>query len=140
VSLGREEFGLKSEEYIVSSFWDSTSWRVRKNDLLFSGTILPHGTILLAVRELKKIECFYIGSNLHISQGLEIERFQIGEGELNLQFSRGKRLEGYIELSLPSIPRSVIHQGKVVKWVRTSDSSYRFLLEGEDPGLLSITY
>ena len=140
VSLGREAFGLKSEEYVVSSFWDSTSWHVGENDRLFSGTILPHGTILLAVRELKKIESSYIGSNLHISQGLEIERFQIGEGGLNLQFSRDKRLTGYLELSLPSIPRSAIHQGKAVKWVRTNNSSYRFFLEGEDPGKLSITY
>ena len=140
VSLGCEAFGLKSEEYVVSSFWDSTSWRVGENDLLFSGTILPHGTILLAVRELKKKEGFYIGSDLHISQGLEIERFQIGERELNLQFSLDKRLAGYIELSLPGIPRSAVHQGKAVKWVRTSDNSYRFFLEGEDPGIFTITY
>jgi alpha-galactosidase len=140
VSLGCEAFGLKNEEYIVSSFWDSTSWRVGKNDLLFSGTILPHVTLLLAVRALKKAESFYIGSNLHISQGLEIERFQIGNGELNLQFSQEKRLAGYIELSLPSIPRAATHQGKVVKWVPTNAGSYRFFLEDENPGILSITY
>ena len=140
VSLGNEAFGLKSEEYIVSSFWDSTSWRVGENDLLFSGTILPHATLLLAVRACKKAEGFYIGSNLHISQGLEIERFQVGKGELNLKFSRDKRLAGNIELSLPRIPRSVICQGKAVKWVQTDDSSYRFFLEYEDPDILSITY
>ena len=140
VSLRCEAFSLKSEEYIVSSFWDSTSWVVSENDVLFSGTILPHATLLLAVRTLRKGEGSYIGSNLHISQGLEIERFQIGEGELNLQFSRDKQLAGYIELSLPRLPRSAIYQGKVVKWVRIRDSSYRFFLEGEDPDILSITY
>ena len=140
VSLGCEAFNIKSEKYLVSSFLDSTSWRVGENDMLFSGNILPHATLLLAVRALQEGEGFYIGSNLHISQGLEIERFQIGEGELNLEFLRGKRLTGYIELSLPRMPRSAIYHGKTVKWIRTRHSSYRFFLECEDPDILSITY
>ena len=140
VSLGYEAFGLKKDEFIVSSFWNSKSWRVGEKDLLFSGTILPHATVLLAVRILKKNGSFYIGSDLHISQGLEIEKCQFSKRELNLQFSQEKRLTGYIELSLPRIPRSANHQGKAVKWIRTSESSYRFFIEGENPGTLSITY
>ena len=107
---------------------------------MFLGTLLPLATLLLADRVLKKAEGFYIGSNPHISQGLEIQSLKIGERELDLQFSRDKQLAGYIELSLPSIPRSAIHQGKAVKRVRISDSSYRLFLEREDPDILFITY
>ncbi|MCD6577592.1 MAG: alpha-galactosidase [Anaerolineaceae bacterium] len=140
ISLGCEAFGLKKDEFIISSFWDSTSWRVGEGEYLFSGTVLPHATVLLAIRSLKKNECFYIGSDLHISQGLEIEKCSFGKRELNLQFSQGKVLTGYIELSLPDVPQSAIYQGKGIEWIRISENGYRFFIEGENPGILSVMY
>ena len=139
ITLRTGMFGLPDAAYIVSSFWESKSWLCEKNNPLFTGVIQSHESVLLAVRKQTKDAIYFIGSNLHISQGLEVESLQIEKNEINLRFSDHKRLCGHIDIMLPDEPKKANHNNKKVDWVSLNDAVYRFLIN-DDPGLLTISF
>ncbi|MDO9545441.1 MAG: alpha-galactosidase [Pelolinea sp.] len=139
ISFKSEMFGMPDAAYIVSSFWNHKTWMCEQRFPLFVGTIQPHETVLLAVRKQTKNNISYIGSDLHISQGLEVENLQIENNEIKLQFSDHKRLYGHIDFMLPGKPKETTHNGKKVDWIMVNNAIYRFMVD-DDPGLFSITY
>lgn len=139
ISLRPEEFGLPKAAYTVSSFWENKSWECGKNVPLFEGSVQPHGTILLSVRRCTKESISYVGSNLHISQGLEVEKLKFGKNKLNLWFSKHKRLCGHIDLVIPNEPIRAVHNDKKADWIFLYNRVYRFMID-DDPGLLTIDY
>lgn len=139
ISLQVNRFGLPDAEYVVRSFWSCKSWLCDEKAPLFTGTVQPHETVLLAVRWRSVGKGSYIGGNIHISQGLEVEKLRNEKNKIDIWFSQKKRLCGHIDLVLPRKPKKATHNGKSVDWVTVNSAIYRFIL-WDDPGLLSIHY
>jgi alpha-galactosidase len=138
-SLQAEDFGLPKGTYYVSSFWESQSWECGKNTPIYEGIVQPHETILLSVRQYSQESIFFIGSNLHISQGLEIEKMTFSKNEIHFQFSNDRHLEGFIDLLLPKVPKKSVLNNSAIEYIPKGRNIYRFKIEG-DPGLLTISY
>ncbi|MBP7228121.1 MAG: hypothetical protein KA988_03355, partial [Longilinea sp.] len=116
-----QQFQLPSDNYWVSSFWDERILSVKAGQTLPLGPIAAHGCALLAVRAQQPGKAQYLGSNLHVSQGLEINDWQENELVLTLKLSLPRQSEGSITLSLPRAPRSTAPH-----WQEIQSGIYRF--------------
>jgi alpha-galactosidase len=111
-----KDFRLSAQEYWVRSFWEKNSRFVSKGCNLWAGEIPAHGVILLSIRMANLEKPQFIGSDLHISQGLEIINWKPKKRQLHFDMNLGRIAEGQIELYLPFLAKSMIQDGKQVEW------------------------
>ncbi len=71
--------------YIAREFWSGETEISWSQGWLNPQSIPPHGVLLLAVRLFQPDLPQYLGSDLHISQGLEVAGWQASTGSLDLQ-------------------------------------------------------
>lgn len=95
-------------QYIAREIWTGKI-DVLQNSLCIED-IPAHGVKLFAVREYSNDQANYVGSNLHISQGLELLEWQVKENEIFCLMALPRKVKGEIFLYLPNTP-SVIMQG-----------------------------
>lgn len=124
--LQANEFYLDpTSEYIAREFWSGEF-----HDLTGESFTLPeappHGVALLALRRQTHQRPQYVGSDLHISQGLEVAAWQPEPDGLTVSLSRPGRAEGSVYLSLPDEPDRATLAGRPVKWQAAGPQIYRF--------------
>jgi len=106
-ALVLDEFDLTEGDYYFRSFWDDRVWQTDGNRTIFSGMILSHGVLLLAARKIEKSPAAYLGSDLHISQGLEITSWNVEDQELEFAVNPGKKLSGKVDIFLKFDPNQI---------------------------------
>jgi alpha-galactosidase len=117
------------------AYWGREFWRSEVGLLSEKGWAFPacppHSVILLAVRPHTPERPQYLGSDLHISQGLELEswRWEPSSGELSFCLSRPDRARGVVDLALPRPPRLAALNGKPLTWEQFDPGVYRFALQ-----------
>ncbi|MBL7161585.1 MAG: alpha-galactosidase [Anaerolineales bacterium] len=136
VRLTLEKFDLDPDAaYLSRSFWEGASGCVSGGSLDLSA-IPPHGVRLLALRPTPPVSPpraggteggVYLGSNLHISQGLEVTQWSTSTpGGVRLQLERPGKSQGEIELYLPRVPQRATLNQKEITWRTTSVDCYSF--------------
>ena len=84
VTLETGDFHLPDQAYWVRSFWDNKVWQVKAGSPLFSGSMPAHAPLLLALRPCLTGQPQYLGSSVHISQGIEVEQWTVKKGKAGL--------------------------------------------------------
>lgn len=130
LALHPNEFYLDSQtEYIARSFWDGKIYRFSERagvcEISFPG-VPPHGVVLLSVRPLRGRLPQYLGSDLHISQGMEVAAWESHSGSISLRLERPGPASGQIYLSLPHSPRRAFLDGATLSWSDLGDGSFAF--------------
>jgi alpha-galactosidase len=132
MTLRLAEYQLDEGEYWAREFW---SGRVRRfsGDELALEALPAHGAALLAVRRSLPDQPQYLGSDLHVSQGLEATAWEWGGDalELRLRLERPGRAQGHIDLALPSPPKRATLEGAPLSWIELEEGCYRFTVEFE---------
>lgn len=124
-----QTFYLSGESYHLHSFWDDKSLTCRAREAVNLSPIPPHGVALLAAYPLSPEGITYAGSSLHISQGLEVKRWQLMEEGLELELDLGRSFEGWFDLLLNQTPQSV--SGNVLRWQEFNKGCFRFFVQSE---------
>ena len=94
------KFFLESDKiYYAHSFWDGTTQEIR-DGIISLENIPPHSTKLIALRTKKEGASLYLGSNLHVSQGLEIINWQENDNQLTFTIKRPFKMDGFVDLNL----------------------------------------
>ena len=130
------DFYLDREKaYLARSFWDGQPYLVTlkqgwanpalPGDLVFKA-VPPHGVVLLALRQLKKDIPQYLGSSLHISQGMELADWQVNSSGLSLRLERPGLAQGQVDLSLPTQPKAAWLNAEPLAWQPLEHQVYRF--------------
>ncbi len=127
VNLLLEKLDLETgKEYMARVFWDGKSTRVSE-DVIDLRCIPPHGVRLLSLRSKTKAVPIYLGSDLHISQGLEVAQWSVTNSEgVHLQLERPGKSQGQIELYLPQPPKRALINQKEIAWHSTGQDCYAF--------------
>jgi alpha-galactosidase len=115
--LRRADYGLTGNSLWVRSFWSNKLVNVDRSETVWNQSVPPHGVVLLAVYQNEGENPQYLGSNLHISQGQEVQKWCWDENELMIELGLNRKADGYIEIYLPKIPKEVrldTHQVNVV--------------------------
>ncbi len=139
IRLPLERFDLDSaKNYRARAFWEGNLGQV-SGGLLDLGAIPPHGVNLIALRPAPTDEPIYLGSDLHISQGLEVTQWSVATPEgVRLQLERPGKAQGEIELYLPRLPQRAILDQKEIIWRATGEDRYTFPLGFDQTAVLEI--
>ncbi|MBU0510749.1 MAG: alpha-galactosidase, partial [Chloroflexi bacterium] len=134
--LPLEKFDLDPDgDYFARSFWDGTTARIGGGVLTLRG-IPAHGVRLLSLRRMGAV---YLGSDLHISQGLEVTQWVESPSNLRVRLERPGKARGEIEVALPRPPDKVVLNQKPVACQSAGQGRYRIPVEFERIGELEIT-
>jgi alpha-galactosidase len=124
-TLPLENFHLDSQRiYYLRSFWDGRLERVENGMLPLTG-IPPHGVVLFAVRPTKIDVPQYLGGDLHISQGLEITKWETSSSQMRLNISRLGFSQGQIDIYSPNTPKKAFVNTKETTWKILLPNCYR---------------
>ena len=136
ITLSLEEVDLPPGDYFTREFWSGKVEQISRN-VLGLKEIPAHGVKLLALTPASfsspgevpkgKVGPLYLGSDLHISQGLEVAEWSTSpSNEVCLEIARPGKVHGVIDLYLPRSPGKAFlnHQG--MKWHFLGDGCYRF--------------
>jgi hypothetical protein len=122
--------GLPEGDYFAREFWSGNTWRVSGKTLQIFA-IAPHGVNLLALRALpvgvdQETQPVYLGSDLHLSQGLEVSDWQSGSSGLRFTLVRPGDSHGVVDLWLPYPPEVASLDQTPIAWQRLPDGIFRF--------------
>ncbi len=139
ISLPLKIFGLDpNQAYLSRAFWEGASGQVSGGSLELSG-IPPHGVRLLSLRPDPQGEPVYLGSNLHISQGIEVTQWSVTTPErVRLQIERPGKSQGEIELYLPRAPKRATLNQKEITWNTSGKDCYTFPVRFDQSAVLEI--
>ncbi len=130
-SLHLSDFRLPSSgRWILRSFWKEKV--LVSEGGAFEVNVPPHGTVLLAARKFTPDVPIYAGSNLHISQGLEVSQWNYSEGHLSFDIDLPTHLSGYCELFLPFTPQITKIQSLENPIQKLTANHYRIDLQLKD--------
>ena len=102
----------------MREFW-SGEWAEVENGHVFRD-VPPHGVRVLTLSPLQKTA--YLGSDLHLSQGIELSAWKLRGSTLSLELNLGREAEGRIYLYCQSAPASVTVDKQEVSWVQETDN------------------
>jgi alpha-galactosidase len=131
ITLPLEKLDLDPGDYFVREFWMGESSRISE-DLLSLKGIPAHGVKLIALTPSPPVKegepsALYLGSNLHISQGLEVTRWTVTpKNRVRFSLTRPGESQGEVELYLPGDPSRILVDHQEVKWQTLGNGQYRF--------------
>ena len=112
LTLKLSDWSLEKQDYLMREFW-SGEVAVVADHYTFK-QVPAHGVRLVAVRESAPIA--YLGSDLHLSQGVELKEWHLDASRLEFKLDLGRHVEGYCFLWLLSSPSQVMQNGKPIEW------------------------
>jgi len=139
--LKARDFNLTDEqEYWGYSFWGGASFKIPPGGAGPGMSLPPHGVLLAAVREHVPSQAQYLGSSLHLSQGLEVTAWEPYTGGLRFSLERPGSAYGQVELALPSSIHSASLNGTPLEWEATQEGCFRFEVKFNGKGQVEIEY
>ena len=88
----------------VREFWTGQIGQISNTTPLILEDVPPHGVRVLAARPYMPERPMYIGSDLHLSQGREVNTWHQGHDEIRFSLDVGHQASGKILLHLPRSP------------------------------------
>ena len=123
--LPLEQFDLLAESYVARSFWTGESNCTQGGSLTLE-PILAHGVCLLSLTpDPGTGQPLYLGSDLHISQGLEVAQWSATNREVDFLLQRPGHAQGQVELHLASPPTQIILDNQDISWEQSGPEIYR---------------
>ena len=134
----------RSEELYIREFWSGETHQLlhagaEEKSLIFT-RVPAHGAIVLAVRPRYPYRPQYLGSSLHISQGLEVSRWQPNEKSLEMELRRPGHSSGQIELALPGKIETATLNDSPIAWRTVLNGVYSFDLDFDQCASIEIKY
>jgi alpha-galactosidase len=132
------EFDLDpSTNYYASEFWGERLSLIEGGCTSFE-QVPSHGVILLAIRPQDPVSFQYLGSNMHISQGLEVVNWVTTANTLSFRLERPGQAQGHLTVGLPGSPHQAALDGQSITWTEAFPSCYRFAVDFYQTGALHI--
>jgi alpha-galactosidase len=137
-----EDFNVSEEDFPAGSalvgrdFWNDEFVFFQADGVTVR--IAAHGVALLALRSIESDEPQYLGSNLHISQGLEVSGWYTSAGQTLIELTRPGHAEGVVDVHLPNPPLQASFGETRIPWERINDKIYRFHVAFDEIGELNI--
>lgn len=117
LELNLRAFGLEGKPWLMREFWTG-EWAEVETQFTFQ-QVPAHGVRLMTLSPLQKIA--YLGSDLHVSQGIELQSWKVTRSRISLQLNLGREAEGRIHLYCQSVPLSVKVDGQEVYWIQETE-------------------
>lgn len=125
-------------------FWNQKVSRVSAGRIEIP-SLAPHGIALFAVRPILENQPQYLGSDLHISQGLEITGWESTDSALRILLELPHQVKGNLFLSLPVqgekplIALNAVTK-EAIRWENIENNVFVFHLEFDQRAELTLSY
>jgi alpha-galactosidase len=119
-----ERFGLPVP-VLARTWWEDRFLPLSGEPLTFPH-VPAHGCVLLAVRQVSPDRPQYMGSSLHISQGMEVNAFTIVKNRVRVDFDLPRSAAGVVDIALPMPVESAEMSGQPVSYSPVAEGIYRF--------------
>ncbi len=112
--LTPELFKLPPGKYWAREFW---SWKIASvsAETPIRMTLPPHGCAVFTLQVVNAGEPVYLGSDLHLSQGMELAEWRVDSMHIEATLRLPRRAAGVISLHLPASPQAIQVNGKLVE-------------------------
>jgi alpha-galactosidase len=107
LTLSASEYQLPECDYWVSEFWGGTTALVKEGREIRFNKVPAHGCVVTAWRRAQTGQAVYLGSDLHISQGIEIAEWKVSGKEINTTLRLPRKASGKIKLFMPGEVKEV---------------------------------
>ncbi len=139
-TLPLSRFGLPPGEYEAREFWTGESMRVLEG-LLHLKCIPAHGVRLLSLRPISSDQPRYLGSDLHVSQGLEVAQWSESRSNgVRFSLQRPGRASGKIDLYLPRAPHQILLDQREIPWRSLGKERYQVQVSFEQAAWIEILF
>lgn len=98
-----EDYQLPAGSYWLRSFWDGYLAQAAPGVEPVFPALPPHGALVLAVRPVTQLPQ-YLGSDLHLSMGLELAEWHATAQGVSLRLALPRHCTGFVDLALPQPP------------------------------------
>ena len=115
--LDMKAFCLNGQPWLMREFWTGEWAEVDAQHVFHQ--VPAHGVRLMTLSQQQDIA--YLGSDLHLSQGIELASWQLGGSNLSFELNLGHEAEGRIYLYCQSVPSAVKVDGKEVSWIQETE-------------------
>lgn len=113
-SVGR--FGLAADTpWRLREFWTGDIGQMQAGSPYRYKAVPSHGVRVAAARQIDPGQPAYLGSDLHLSQGLEVTRWQPKRSSLEFSLGLGHSISGTVQLHLPWQPKEASINGLSVE-------------------------
>ena len=82
----------------------------------------------------------YLGSDLHVSQGIELQSWQFDGSNLSFELDLGHEAEGMIYLYCPSALSTVKVDGEEVSWIQETEKLISIAVKLAKPVSIKVSY
>jgi alpha-galactosidase len=139
LDINAAEWGLESSgAYIGRELW--TGKMIQFTQAFKLNQVPAHGVRLLALRCFDPDLPCYIGSNLHISQGLEVMGWHQNDNALTINLALPRQTQGQIFLYLPKEPASILLDGNPILYKKQNRYFYELEVDFKYTAELVIHY
>jgi len=107
LQLSLKDWGIDEQEMLMREFWSGEIARFNQSHTFKN--VEAHGVRLVALRPLRPLT--WLGSDLHLAQGVELIRWQLTDSSLEIGLDLERKTEGNIYLWSEKEPRSVEQNG-----------------------------
>lgn len=112
LQLNLKDWGINEQEMLMREFWRGEIALVHQSHTFKS--VEAHGVRLVALRQLRPLT--WLGSDLHLAQGVELNRWQLADSSLQISLDLGRKTEGNIYLWSEKEPHSIEQNGENAHW------------------------
>jgi alpha-galactosidase len=127
VEMDLDRVGLPSGEWILREYWSGETFKVQ--DQKFEIRLAPHGTVLFAARPWVRDQAIYLGSDLHLSQGMELSGWKSDQTGIVFSLVLNHHAKGIVDIYLPQPPKRITAGDMEVEFQPHAEYIYRLNVE-----------
>jgi alpha-galactosidase len=115
LELSMEKFDLSPDAgWWLREFWTGSIGQMQSGAPYRFSAVPSHGARVAAVRRFDSSQPAYLGSDLHLSQGMEVRKWRSKRAELAFTLDLGHAISGTVQLYLPWQPTEASINGASV--------------------------
>jgi alpha-galactosidase len=115
VLIDLSDFQLSEGNYWVKEFWTGKTAITSPDQPVLFKQVPSHSCLVLTVRKKIENQPCYLGSDLHISQGMEVASWKVAQDSVELTLRLPRKTSGKVTLTLPGSSHMVVVDDKVVE-------------------------
>jgi alpha-galactosidase len=135
-----QAYQLEEGDYVYREFWGGKTGIWKEGEPLRFNSVPAHGCALIALRRLQGAQPLYAGSDLHISQGIEVDEWRVEVESLEIKMRLPRTAKGNVYLYLPGKAGAVEVNGNPGELTPVHDGIHRLAVEVEEFCHIHISY
>ena len=140
IHLDLKDFYIDSQaDFLAREFWSGKTYHIVGGTLEFT-EISPHSVVLLSIRPFRPYQPQYLGSDMHISQGLEVSSWKTTQNDLEVSIKRPGLADGILEIRVPHPPQFARTETQEISYRLKESNIYQFDLKFNKKVTLHIRY